>query len=127
VETEVYAGIPSEEGHRDGPRFDAKFEFPETILQRPGGELVVAERGGPWLRLIDRKGTVRTQQLVGRLNETDVPLEPWGTKEDPTEVDQKVGLSRNPVDGSTDKRGPPLSPSIALDSPGRKAPRPRHD
>jgi sugar lactone lactonase YvrE len=78
IHVEVYAGIRGEEGHRDGPRFDAKFEFPETILQRPGGELVVAERGGPWLRLIDREGMVRTQQLVGRLNETDVPLEPYG-------------------------------------------------
>ena len=78
METEVYAGIRSEEGHLDGPRKDAKFAFPETILQHPGGDLIVSERGGPWLRLIDREGWVRTQQLVGRLNGADVALDSCG-------------------------------------------------
>jgi sugar lactone lactonase YvrE len=76
--TEVYAGIHGEEGHRDGPRGDAKFAWPETIVQHPDGDLIVSERGGPWLRLVDRQGSVRTQELVGRLDGTDVPLKPWG-------------------------------------------------
>jgi hypothetical protein len=38
--------------------------------------------------------------------------------EDPTEVDQKVGLSRNPIDRSTDKRRSPLSPSNERHAPG---------
>jgi sugar lactone lactonase YvrE len=76
--TEVYAGIHGEEGHRDGPRGDAKFAWPETIVQHPDGDLIVSERGGSWLRLIDPQGAVRTQELVGRLDGTDVPLSPYG-------------------------------------------------
>ena len=77
METEIYAGIRSEEGHLDGPRQDSKFECPETILEGPLGQLVVAERGGPWLRLIDNQ-SVSTQQLLGHLQGQDVELDPCG-------------------------------------------------
>jgi len=40
--------------------------------------------------------------------------------EDPTEVDRKVGLSRNPVDGSTDKRRPRRSSPTESAVPLRK-------
>lgn len=77
IHVEVYAGIRGEEGHEDGPSKDAKFAFPETIVQHAGGDLIVSERGGPWLRLIDGQA-VRTQQLVGRLNDGEVVLNPYG-------------------------------------------------
>jgi hypothetical protein len=41
-----------------------------------------------------------------------------GLAEDPTEVDQKVGLSRNPIDRSTDRRRSPLWPSNERHAPG---------
>lgn len=78
MRTEVYAGDPAREGHKDGMCQDAMFAYPEAILQEPGGELVVSERDTPSLRLIDRQGVVRTQELVGRLNGNDTPLNPHG-------------------------------------------------
>lgn len=78
METEVYAGIRSEEGHLDGPRRDAKFAFPEAILQHPSGELIVSERGGSWLRLIDQQGSVSTQELLGHLEGRDLALDSCG-------------------------------------------------
>lgn len=78
METEVYAGIRSEEGHLDGPRRDAKLGFPEAILQHPSGELIVSERGGSWLRLIDQQGSVSTQELLGHLEGRDLALDSCG-------------------------------------------------
>lgn len=77
MKMEVYAGIPSDEGHLDGARQDSKFDCPETILEGPLGHLVVAERGGPWLRVIDNRW-VSTQELFGRLEGRDLALEPCG-------------------------------------------------
>lgn len=95
MEMEVYAGIPTEEGHLDGPPQDSKFECPETILEGPLGQLVVAERGGPWLRLIDNQ-SVSTQQLLGHLQ--------CSVRRDPSHVETSASLHGTFPDLPTLKR-----------------------
>lgn len=73
LETEVYAGIRSEEGHLDGPRQGAKFAFPYRLAEDSQGTIYVVERNKRHLRRINPSGDVDTL-ATARSGQTAVEL-----------------------------------------------------